>query len=179
LTIPLFNRNVGIEYVNQEQYANGASSDGRAFNITVPVLRLNKLDLDVAYGRANDEFEYFITSSANPFARTYGEAVFDRPIALGAPLVNGDGEAGDPQFMAAKRVFDVNGTLRLLKRLPLQFRYYTAKGTDGRDLGHVWSVGSTLNLTQGLDLELKYGQYNPDGDFENIKYFRVGANVGF
>lgn len=178
LSIPLFNRVVGVEYVKQSQYASGNDSDGHAFNITVPVLRLKKLDLDLAYGKANDEFEYFLSSSANPFARTYGEAIFDRPVALGAPLLNGD-SAGGAVYMAAKKVFDVNGTLRVIKRLPLQFRYYTAKGTNGIDLGDVWSVGSTINLTQGLDLEVKYGQYNPDGAADTIKYFRVGANVGF
>jgi hypothetical protein len=179
LSIPLFNRVVGVEYVKQRQYASGADSDGHAFNITVPVLRLKKVDLDLAYGKANDDFEYFLSSSANPFARTYGEAIFDRPLALGAPLINGAGPAGSPQFMAAKKVFDVNGTLRLIKSLPLQFRYYTAKGTDGIDLGNVWSVGTNYSLTQGLDLEVKYGQYNPKGDYDTIKYFRVGANVGF
>jgi hypothetical protein len=34
-------------------------------------------------------------------------------------------------------------------------------------------------LAQGLDLELKYGRYNPDGDVDPINYFRIGANVGF
>ena len=188
LTIPLFNRNVGIEYVGQRSYAfdpeaigfgEDNDADGHAYNITLPVLRTSKLDLNVAYGKASDDFEYFVASSANPFARTYGEAIFDRGMALGAPLINGDGEAGDPQFMAAKKVFDVGGTLRLIKRLPVDFRYYTAEGTQGRELGNVWTVGTTLALTQGLDLELKYGQYNPKGDFDTIKYFRAGVGVGF
>ena len=184
LTIPLFNRNVGVEYVKQRNYAfefDGGNNDasGHAFNITVPVLRTSKLDLNLAYGKASDDFEYFVASAANPFARTYGEAIFDRQMALGAPLINGDGESGDPQFMAAKKVFDVGGTLRLIKRLPVDFRYYTAEGTEGRELGNVWTVGTTLALTQGLDLELKYGQYDPKGDFDTIKYFRAGASVGF
>jgi hypothetical protein len=178
LNIPIFKRNIGVEYVKQSQFASGANSDGHAFNITVPVLRLKKLDLDLAYGKANNDYEYFLSSSANPFARTYGEAIFDRSMALGAPLINGDSASG-AIYMAAKKVFDVNGTLRVFKRLPLQFRYYTAKGTGGIDLGNVWSVGSTFNLTQGLDLEVKYGQYNPDGAADTLKYFRVGANVGF
>jgi hypothetical protein len=177
LTMTLFNRNVGIEYTKQNTYFNGNNSDGSAYNITVPVLRMNKLDLDLAYGRANDDYEFFLASSANPFARTYGEAIFDRPNALGAPLINGD-DAGGAAFMAAKRVFDINGTLRLIKRLPLQFRYYNAKGSEGVDLGHVWTVGSTFNLTQGVDLEVKYGRYTPE-DTDSIEYFRAGFNVGF
>jgi hypothetical protein len=179
LTANLFNRTVGVEWVHQQSYANGTAADGHAFNVTVPILRMSKLDLDLAYGKASDDFEYFLASSANPFARTYGEALFDRPVALGAPMINGQGQAGDPQYMAAKKVFDVNGTVRIIKRLPLQFRYFKARGTDNRDLGHVWTVGSTINLTQGLDLEVKYGQYVPDGSFDTINYFRVGANVGF
>lgn len=184
LTIPLFNRNVGIEYVKQNNYAfefggNNNDADGSAYNITLPVLRTRVIDLNLAYGKASDDFEYFVASAANPFARTYGEAIFDRGMALGAPLVNGDGEVGDPQFMAAKKVFDVGGTLRIIRRLPIDFRYYTAEGTEGRELGNVWTVGTSLALTQGLDLELKYGHYNPRGDFDTIKYFRVGANVGF
>lgn len=179
LTIPLFNRNVGIEYVKQQNYFYGGEADGHAYNITVPVLRTRAVDLNFAYGKASDDFEYFAASSANPFARTYGEAVFDRGLALGAPLINGEGSFLDPQYMAAKKVYDIGGTLRVIKRLPIDFRYYSAKGTGGRKLGNVWTIGTTYALTQGLDLEVKYGRYSPKGDWDNISYFRVGANVGF
>jgi len=179
LTVPLFNRTVGFEWVRQVEYFNGADADGDAFNITLPLFRMRFLDLDLAYGRADDEFEFFLSSAANPFARTYGEALFDRPLALGAPMINGDGDAGDPIFMAAKQVWDVRGTLRLIRWLPLDFRYYRAEGTDDRDLGDVWTVGSTVNITPGIDLEWKYGRYEPEGDIDGINYFRVGANVGF
>jgi len=64
--------------------------------------------------------------------------------------------------------------------MPLDLRYYKADGSGGVDLGHVITVGSTINVTPGLDLEVKYGQYNPDvAGVGNVKYFRVGANVGF
>jgi len=178
LTVPLFNRNVGIEYVNQSRYANGADSDGNAYNITVPVLRSKSVDLTVAYGRANDDYEYFLASAANPYARTWGEAIFDRPLALGAPLINGEDSSGTA-FMAAKKVWDINATLRFIKKFPISLRWYNAKGTDNINLGNVWSVGTNYQLTDGLDLELKYGQYSPKGDVDSVKYFRVGANVGF
>ena len=182
LTVPLFNRNVGVEYVKQKDYANNAKSDGSAYNITVPVLRTKSIDLDVAYGKASDDFEYFLASSANPYARTWGEAIFDRPLALGAPLINGNGVWG-AQYMAAKQVWDVNATLRFIKKLPISLRWYNAKGSDvagnGIDLGNVFTVGTNYQLAQGLDLELKYGRYNPDGNVDAINYFRIGANVGF
>ena len=186
LTIPLFNRTIGVEYVRQRQYANGIEAPGKpsAYNITLPVLRSRILDFDASYGRADDDFEYFIASSANPFARTYGEALFDRPVALGAPMINGSG--GAPSYMAAKQVYDFKGTLRLIRRLPLDFRYYRAKGTDAtdgvtdNDLGSVFSVGSTFNLSPGLDFEVKYGEYNPKlNNYPTLKYIRFGANVGF
>jgi len=187
LTIPLFNRTIGVEYVRQRQYANGVEAPGKpsAYNITLPVLRSRILDFDASYGKADDDFEYFIASSANPFARTLGEAIFDRPVALGAPLINATG--GAPSYMAAKKVYDFKGTLRLIRRLPIDFRYYSAKGTkaDGgtgtdNDLGNVFTVGSTFNLSPGLDFEVKYGQYNPKLDnFSTLKYIRFGANVGF
>jgi len=179
LTLPLFNRNVGIEYVNQKQYADGTNSDGAAYNITVPVLRTKSVDLDVAYGRANDDYEYFLSSAANPYARTWAESIFDRPIALGAPLINGTGGGAGAPLMAVKKAWDINGTLRFIKKLPINLRWYNAKGSDDVDLGNVWSIGTNYQLTQGLDLELKYGQYDPKGDVESLKYFRIGANVGF
>jgi hypothetical protein len=182
LTVPLFNRNVGVEYVSQKNYANGNDSNGSAYNISVPVLRTKSVDLTVAYGKASDDFEYFLSSAANPYERTWGEAVFDRPLALGAPLINGNGVYG-AQIMAAKKVWDVNATLRFIKKLPINLRWYNAKGSDvlgnSTDLGNVWSIGTNYQLAQGLDLELKYGQYNPKGDVDSIKYFRIGANVGF
>jgi hypothetical protein len=77
----------------------------------------------------------------------------------------------------------VNATLRFIKKLPINLRWYNAKGSDvlgnSTDLGNVWSIGTNYQLAQGLDLELKYGQYNPKGDVDSIKYFRIGANVGF
>ena len=182
LTVPLFNRNVGIEYVNQKDYANDNESNGSAYNITVPVLRTKSVDLDVAYGKASDDFEYFLSSAANPYARTWGEAIFDRPLALGAPLINGNGVNG-AYYMAAKKAWDVNATLRFIKKFPINLRWYNAKGSDvngaSTNLGNVFTVGTNYQLTQGLDLELKYGRYNPDGDVDPINYFRIGANVGF
>lgn len=186
LSIPLFNRTVGVEYVRERKYANGLATQGSpsAYNITLPVLRTRVLDLNAAYGKADDDFEYFISSTANPFARTYGEALFDRPMALGAPMIGGDGAS--PTYMTAKRVYDISGTLRLIKKLPLDFRYYRAYGTKATtagvsdDLGSVFSVGTTINVTPGLDFEVKYGQYDPKlSDYRTIKYFRVGASVGF
>lgn len=177
-SVPLFNRTIGVEYVRQRQYSGGGdANNSSAYNVTVPVLRARVLDLNFAYGKAKDNFEYLVTSAANPYARTYGEALFDRPMALGAPLIN-NGNGGGATFMAAKKVMDFNGTLRILRRLPLDFRYYQADGTGGVDLGKVMSVGSTFNISPGLDLEVKYGQYNPE-NYQKIRYFRVGANVGF
>lgn len=187
LSLPLFNRTVGFEYVVQRKYADGTTAfDGAAggdkptaYNVTVPVLRTRNLDLNFAYGKAETGFEYMQSSSANPFARTLGEAIFDRSLALGAPLIAGQ-TGTTPTFMAAKKVYDVGGTLRVIRRLPLELRYYNAEGSGGVDLGHVITVGSTINVTPGLDLEVKYGQYNPDvAGVGNVKYFRVGANVGF
>lgn len=196
VSLPLFNRTIGFEYVRQYNRANG--TDGgvlgagnndkpTAYNATLNVLRTNVLDLNVAYGYAEGNFEYFAASSANPYARSYGEAIFDRPIALGAPLLNGNAAPGEASFMTAKRAFDVNGTVRLpisfLKRVPLSFRYYQADSGGGaptrRDLGEVYSVGTKVNVTPGIDVEVKGGVYNPKGNLENIEYFRVGASIGF
>ncbi|HEX8833252.1 MAG TPA: hypothetical protein VF719_03590, partial [Abditibacteriaceae bacterium] len=179
LSIPLFNRTIGIEYVRQHQYANGTNTPGTpsAYNITVPLFRARALDLNLAYGKADDGFEYFLSSAANPYARSYGQALFDRPLALGAPMIN-NGVGGGTTYMAAKKALDFNGTLRVLKRLPLDFRYFKADGTGGRDLGDVITVGSTFNVSPGLDLEVKYGQYDPE-NYAKLRYFRVGANVGF
>lgn len=188
LTIPLFNRTVGIEYVRGLQYANGQDTPGnpKAYIATVPVLRTGIIDLNFAYGKADDDFEYSVISSANPYARSYGQALFDRPIALGAPLmtdVNGGG------FVAAKRTYDINGTVRLpvsfLRRVPLDFRYYKADsgdlggGTGSVDLGRVYSIGTTFNVTPGVDINLLGGQYDPKADISKVRYVRVGASVGF
>jgi len=197
LTLPLFNRTIGVEYVRKFRNSNSIdpTADGDepdALYGTLNLLNTSLLSLNLAAGTADEEFQYFAASSANPFARSYGQAIFDRPIALGAPLINGEGGAGEPQFLAAKRVFDVSGTLRLpigfLRRMPLDFRYYTAKsgeiadgfgGSSRRNLGRVYSVGTRFNLTPGVDLEVKGGVYDPKGDVREIRYVRVGASVGF
>jgi len=187
LSLPILGRTIGVEWVDQQRYFGGAKANGgfgskpSAYNITLPVLRTSILDLNAAYGAADEDFEYFVSSSANPFARTWGEAVWDRPLALGAPLINGT--AGGATYMAAKRSLDINGTVRvpltILRRTPIDFRWYNASGTGGAYLGSVWSVGSTFNLTPGLDVELKYGRYQVSGPTPAISYWRVGANIGF
>ena len=189
VSIPLFNRTLGFEYVRQYRQADGTDfKDNKptAYNATLNVLRTNVLDLNVGYGYAEGEFEYFAASSANPYARSYGQAIFDRPIALGAPLLNPDPQGA--AFLTAKRAFDVNGTLRIpisfLKRVPLTFRYYEADsgafdGNIRHDLGEVYSVGTKVSVTPGIDVEVKGGRYNPSGDLESIEYFRVGASIGF
>lgn len=195
-TIPLFNRVVGFEYVRQRQYANGTTpgdnggANSSAYIATLPALRTKILDLDLAYGRAKDQFEFFGASAANPYARTYGEAIFDRQMFLGAPLINGrgdssggDGSGTGPVYAAAKRGYNISGTARLplplLRKIPLDFSYYRARGTNRIDLGNVFSVGSSFNVTPGLDLELKFGRYDPKGSVDSINYYRLGANLGF
>jgi len=201
VTLPLFNRTIGFELVRQTKYANGLDTEG--FNgdddeplagiVSLNVLRSSILDLNLAYGKADDNFEYLTTSATNPYARSYGEAIFDRPIALGAPLMNGSGTG--PAFLAAKQAFDVSGTLRLplplLRRIPLDFRYYNAKSGenpdtgDRVDLGKVYSIGTKFNVTPGVDFEIKGGWYDPDGtdgdgnELQKVRYVRVGASVGF
>ena len=192
LSIPLFNRTIGFEYVRQYRQADGTDFRGNkpsAYNATVNVLRTNVLDLNVAYGYAEGDFEYFAASSANPYARSYGQAIFDRPMALGAPLLNpspnGANQAG---VLTAKRAFDVNGTVRLpisfLRRVPLNFRYYEADSgasanTPRRDLGRVYTVGTKVAVTPGIDVGVTGGIYNPEGNLESIEYIRVGASIGF
>jgi hypothetical protein len=190
LTIPLFNRTVGVELVRQGDQADGQDAGGtpKAYNITVPVLRTSIMDLNVAYGRASDQFEYNVISSANPFARSYGAAIFDRPLALGAPLIASTGNGGTGG-VAAKQALDFTGTLRIpvafLKRVPLDLRYYNAKSGGNvvggkQDLGRVYSVGTTFNVTPGLDLNVLGGIYDPDAAAASkIRYVRVGASVGF
>lgn len=191
VSLPLFNRTIGIEYVRQGQYATGQDADSvaggnkDAFYANVNVLRTSLLDLNVGYGHADDNFQYFATSTANPYVRSYGEAIFDRPLALGAPLLNPS--ANGPEFVAAKRAFDVTGTVRLpfgiLRRLPIDLRYYNAKGVDTTgssvDLGDVYTVGTKFSVAGGVDLEVKGGWYNPEGGLSDIRYVRVGASVGF
>ena len=196
VSLPLFNRTIGFEYVRQQKRADGTGGDPifggddkpSAYNATLNVLRTNVLDLNVAYGYAEGNFEYFAASSANPYARSYGEAIFDRPLALGAPLLNPNTTDGEADFLTAKRAFDVNGTVRLpigfLRRVPLQFRYYEADsgasvGSGRRDLGEVYTLGTKINVTPGIDVEVKGGRYNPKGNLENVDYFRVGASIGF
>lgn len=194
LNVPILGRNVGIEYVRNLQTAFGQKAPGQpsAFLATLPLVRSRALDLEVAYGRAADNFIYNVISSANPYARTYGEAIFDRPVALGSPLMS---DLNGGAFLAAKRTFDVKGTLRLpfLRRAPLNFRYYTAKsgadlnaagaglqnGGNRADLGRVYSLGTTINVTPGFDLSVLGGVYDPKANISNLRYVRVGASVGF
>ncbi|MBW3635392.1 MAG: hypothetical protein KY445_02860, partial [Armatimonadetes bacterium] len=203
LTLPLFNRTVGFEYVRQRNDAAGRDPEdfnfgtgngdrARAYIATVPVLRTSILDLNFAYGAASENFEYNVISAANPYARSYGQAIFDRPMALGAPLMFADANGQNGGFVAAKRTVDFNGTVRLpigfLRRIPLDFRYYTADsgrnvngpGTGRVDLGRVTSIGTTFNVTPGLDLNIMGGNYSPDSDgLPEVRYVRVGASVGF
>lgn len=192
ISLPLFNRTIGFEWVRGRQYASGQPTDGddrpTAYYVTAPLLRTKFIDLNAAYGSAEDNFEYFVASTANPFARTYSEAIFDRPMFLGAPMINGRGDAGEPLYMAAKKGYDFNGTVRIpfgfLKRFPIDFRYYKAKGStlaDGQraNLGQVYSIGSSYSLSPGIDLNYKFGEYDVPGPAFTIRYVRVGVNVGF
>ncbi len=197
LSLPLFNRTIGIEIVRSLRLADGTNSSGldrpTAGIATANILRTNILELNAAYGQADDNFEYLAASSANPYARSYGEALFDRPIFLGAPMINGSGVAGEPGFLTAKRGFDINGTVRLpisfLRRVPLDFRYFKADsgrfvaagggGLVRRDLGEVYKLGTSFNIASGIDLEVAGGIYNPTGVADTVRYVRVGANVGF
>ena len=188
--IPILGRTLSAEWVVQRHSSGGVATVGnpRAYNITLDLLKSKSLTLNAAYGKAQGGFEYFTASSANPYARTWGEAVFDRSLALGAPLINGNGAAAGgagagPRYMAAKQSLDISGSVRiplpLLKKQALDFRWYNAKGTGGVDLGDVWSIGSKLAVTPGVDVRWLYGVYNVPGPTLAIPYGRITANIGF
>jgi len=136
LSLPILGRNVGFEWVTKQRHmqgtggGTGVGAGDNAYVVTIPVLRTGFLDLNAAYGAAGAGFSFFAASSANPYARTWGEAIFDRPLALGAPMINGNGAPGDLASLAAKRTFDVSGSVRVpvsfLRRTPIDFRWYNA-----------------------------------------------------
>jgi len=196
LTVPLFNRTIGIEAVRNLKYEDATKASGGtryAGIASLNVLRTSIIDLNAAYGIAGRDFEFFGASSANPYARTYGEALFDRPMFLGAPMINPNaGVGGSPQFLTAKEGYDINGTLRIpvsfLRRVPLDFRYYSARsgslqnagaGLGKVKSGSVYTLGTRFNVTPGVDLEVKGGIYHPNSAARDIDYLRVGASVGF
>jgi hypothetical protein len=194
LNVPLFGRNVGVEYVRNLDTAYGKGAAGRpsAFIATLPVVKSRALDLSLAYGAADDNYIYNVISSANPYVRTYGEAIFDRPIALGSPLMS---DLNGGSFLAAKRTFDIKGRLRLpfLRGLPLDFRYYTAKsganltaagvgvqnGGSRVDLGKVYTLGTSFRVAPNLELGVMGGVYDPDANLSKLRYVRLSASAGF
>jgi len=198
LSLPLFGRTIGLEGVVENRYADGShpvGSDPGAFLADIPVLRSSVIDLNLSYGISSNDFEYYGISSANPYARTYGEAIFDRPVALGAPLIDSS-EAGTgtgPAYTAAREVAQVGGTVRLpigfLRKLPFDYGFYHAEGGETSqggsrvNLGNVYTLGTSYPVTSGLSLEVKGGYYQPAffaADPQTpIRYLRVGANVGF
>jgi hypothetical protein len=192
-TYKLWGRNIMAEYVTQDQYfLNSASSSGDddAWYVKADIWRGKNWNLWAAYGDAGTGFQPFVASIMNPYARTYTEAVFDRPNHLGAPLPGvlptGAGSPvvaalrGTSRILALYTGYDVGLTYRVGGKNPLDIRYYDGEDIGGRDLGKVWTVGYTWPLTQGVDVELKYGQFSADQPgIQDIRFFRIGALVSF
>lgn len=181
----VFGRQVVAEWVKQADYFNETPSSGNddLFYVRADLCRCKNWDVRAAYGRGGRDFQPFVVSALNPYARTYSEAVFDRPTHLGAPL---PGNFTTPtvtvsnMVMALYRGWDVGFTYRVRGRNPLDVRYYGGDDFMGNSLGKVLTVGYTFPLTSGIDVELKWGQFSSDqAGVNDLKFARVGALVNF
>ncbi len=181
----VFGRQVVAEWVKQVDYFNEtpSSGDDDLFYVRADLCRCKNWDVRVAYGRGGRDFQPFVVSALNPYARTYSEAIFDRPTHLGAPL---PGNFTTPtvtvsnMVMALYRGWDVGFTYRVRGRHPLDVRYYGGDDFLGNSLGKVLTVGYTFPLTSGIDVELKWGQFNSDqAGVNDLKFARLGALVNF
>jgi hypothetical protein len=183
-TFNVWKRNVAIEYVKQTQNFNGGdtSGDDKAWYVRAEILKGNNWNLNAAYAKVGEDFQPFVASSLNPYARTYTEAVFDRPLHVGAPLL---GRAGAGGGSGARRLFalykgwEASLTYRFGGKNPLDIRYYQGDDFRGVSLGKVWTVSYTFPLTEGIDVELKYGQFSADQAVNDMKFARVGALINF
>ncbi|MDW8368123.1 MAG: hypothetical protein RMK49_19955 [Abditibacteriales bacterium] len=180
----VWGRNVVFEYVKQDKVFSGANSSGDddAWYVRAEILKGNNWHLNAAFARVGQDFEPFVASSLNPYARTYTEAVFDRPLHVGAPL---PGRAGSTGLSGARRLFalyegwEVGLTYRFGGKNPLDIRYYEGDDFRGLSLGRVWTISYTFPLTEGVDIELKYGQFSADQAVNDMKFARVGALINF
>jgi hypothetical protein len=181
----LWGGRVVAEWVKQEDYFNEvpSSGDDDLFYVRADLYRRTNWNLWAAWGRGGRDFQPFVVSALNPYARTYTEALFDRPLHLGAPL---PGSFMTPtvtvtnMVMALYRGWDVGVTYRVRGRNPLDFRYYGGDDFLGNSLGKVLMVGYTFPLVPGIDVELRLGQFTSDqSGIEDLKFARVGALVNF
>lgn len=180
----VWGRNVVAEYVKQNQNFNSGDTTGddKAWYVRAEILKGNNWNFNAAYAKVGEDFEPFVASSMNPYARTYTEAVFDRPLHVGAPL---PGRAGASGLTGARRLFalykgwEAGLTYRFGGKNPLDIRYYEGDDFRGVSLGKIWTVSYTFPLTQGVDVELKYGQFSADQAVNDMKFARVGALVNF
>jgi hypothetical protein len=149
LTLPLFNRTVGFEYVKQGQYANGpihkATRNPGAY-IVRSGLRSRILDLDFAYGRAN------ISSSISRRQRPTRMLVLTAKRSSTARCSWARRSSTAITIMGTTGPLLCRGQARLrlqrhgslaapaLRRIPLDFMFYRAKGTDDIDWAglHHW-----------------------------------------
>lgn len=181
----VFGRSVIAEWVKQADYFNEtpSSGDDDLFYVRADLCRCQNWNAWAAYGRGGRDFQPFVVSALNPYARTYSEAVFDRPTHLGAPL---PGNFTTPtvtvpnMVMALYRGWDVGVTYRVRGKHPLDVRYYGGDDFLGNRLGKVWTVSYTFPLAQGVDVELQWGQCSADqAGVNDLKFARVGALVNF
>jgi len=194
----LWERAVKIEWAKSGSYDTDADTVGNddAILINADLIKWGGWKLWGAYANAGDGFQVPTASIANPYVRTYSEALFDRPVAFGSPMLTG------PIAGALPIVSDV-------WQVGLEgpglggywsFGWYTGDANEGiptattvtfgplvipvavggGNLGDVLTIGYTRPLVPGVDLELKYGHASFDNVAnQDIDYFRIGSKLSF
>lgn len=179
----IFGRRISGEVLQTIKTDNGIKNIGYGYLGRAQLLKGTRFTLDFAYGSMNRNVQPMTASSLNPFARTYGEAVFERSNFLGSPLWGQN--AGGNYLGALMQGGEVKSSVNLIKGWPINLRLYAGRDGDRRNLGHVWTIGTRHPLVQGVDGELIWGHYQSRltgasaAGGGNISYIRAGINVPF
>lgn len=198
----IWDRKVTAEWTKNQKYAGYQDTvgDDTAWMVKAEILKVNGWNLWASYADAGDGYQFPAASVSNPYAHTYSESLFDRSVALGAPMTAGGLLSAGGLSPMMSSVWEVG-----LEGPGLggnwAFKYYTGDSNDGipgtidpagalpaltfggGGLGNVWTAGYTRPLVPGVDLELKYGHASFDqvagGTGDSIDYFRIGSKLSF
>jgi hypothetical protein len=176
LTLRLFAGNIlpeiRAEWVRSLRDMTRAPARGNLFFVDADIFKTNRIALAASWTDTTGGFAGHVVTIYNPFALTAAEALFRRPVALGA--IDSAGNVLDD------KVFDVRLDIKLFGENPISVRWFRGDVAGVGRFGDTITVGYRgFKLGDKIALDVLYGNKSAGRVRTRQQYVGIAATASF
>lgn len=159
--------------------------DDQLFALTGDVVKKGRWHVRAGWAETGANYAMALNSNLFPYATSYDELVFDRPLFLGAPIPTDNPNAPSatvPDYGFLMDGMELDARYRLTESSELQARYIRGDQANGVSLGEIWKFAYRKNIGHTMTAEFSYGHVSADDPFNvgapSYDTVRLGLVIG-